>query len=295
MKFLEQLERYTQPFDVELFEIAGTVITTATAAVFALVILFSWIASLLFQRTITRGFKIRGVTDEGTLGVARRLTHYLVIAIGFGVGLQTIGINLSALFAAGAVFALGLGFAMQNMAQNFVGGLILLLERSITPGDVLQIGERLVKVKTMGIRATIARTLDEEDIIIPNADIVQSSVINYTLRDSLYRLRCPVGVVYSSDMAVVRETLQRTVDALPWRDQAKTPLVQLKDFGDSAVVYEVAVWFDDPWASRRRRSDINEAIWWAFKEQDIVIAFPQVDVHFDAPVVESLQGLRDAS
>lgn len=295
MKFLEQLERYTQPFDVELFEIAGTVITTATAAVFALVILFSWIASLLFQRTITRGFKIRGVTDEGTLGVARRLTHYLVIAIGFGVGLQTIGINLSALFAAGAVFAIGLGFAMQNMAQNFVGGVILLLERSIKPGDVLQIGERLVKVRTMGIRATIARTLDEEDIIIPNADIVQSSVINYTLRDSLYRLRCPVGVVYSSDMAVVRETLQRTVDALPWRDQAKTPLVQLKDFGDSAVVYEVAVWFDDPWASRRRRSDINEAIWWAFKEQDIVIAFPQVDVHFDAPVVESLQGLRDAS
>ena len=295
MKFLEQLERYSQPFDVELFELGGTVITTATAAAFALVIVFSWIASLVIQRTITRGFRIRGVTDEGTVGVARRLTHYLVIAIGFGVGLQTIGINLSALFAAGAVFALGLGFAMQNMAQNFVGGLILLLERSITPGDVLQIGERLVKVKTMGIRATIARTLDEEDIIIPNADIVQSSVINYTLRDSLYRLRCPVGVVYSSDMAVVRETLQRTVDALPWRDQAKTPLVQLKDFGDSAVVYEVAVWFDDPWASRRRRSDINEAIWWAFKEQDIVIAFPQVDVHFDAPVVESLQGLRDAS
>ena len=295
MKFLEQLERYSQPFDVELFELGGTVITTATAAAFALVIVFSWIASLVIQRTITRGFRIRGVTDEGTVGVARRLTHYLVIAIGFGVGLQTIGINLSALFAAGAVFALGLGFAMQNMAQNFVGGLILLLERSITPGDVLQIGERLVKVKTMGIRATIARTLDEEDIIIPNADIVQSSVINYTLRDSLYRLRCPVGVVYSSDMAVVRETLQRIVDALPWRNQTKDPIVLLEEFGDSAVVFEVGVWFDDPWASRRRRSDINEAIWWAFKEQDIVIAFPQMDVHFDAPVVESLQGLRDAS
>ena len=82
MKFLEQLERYSQPFDVELFEIAGTVITTATAAAFALVIVFSWIASLLIQRAISRGFRIRGVTDEGTVGVARRLTHYLIVAIG---------------------------------------------------------------------------------------------------------------------------------------------------------------------------------------------------------------------
>ena len=295
MTLIQRLEKAGQYFDVELFQIAGTAITAATAVVFALIVLGSWVASLAVQRAIARGLKMRGVTDEGSVGVAGRLTHYLVIAVGLGVGLQTIGIDLSAMFAAGAVFAIGLGFAMQNMAQNFVSGVILLLERSIKPGDVLKIGDQLVRVKTMGARATIARTLDEEDIIVPNADIVQSSVTNYTLRDSHYRLRCPVGVTYDSDMAKVRSTLEATADALPWRSANKEPLVLLTDFGDSAVVFEVSVWMDDPWAVRRRRSDLNEAIWWALKEQNLVIAFPQVDVHLDAPVIEAIRDVRAAS
>ena len=116
---------------------------------------------------------------------------------------------LEALFAAGAVFAIGLGFAMQNIVQNFVSGVILLAERTIKPGDVLQVDGRFVKVRHMGIRSTICRTLDEEEIIVPNATIVQSTVTNYTLQDSLFRLRCTVGVVYGSDMVLVKNTLQR--------------------------------------------------------------------------------------
>ena len=137
-----------------------------------------------------------------------KLLSQIVVAIGLGIGLQTIGINLSALFAAGAIFAIGLGFAMQNIMQNFVSGVILLTERSITPGDVLKVEQQFVQVQKMGVRATIARTLDDEEIIIPNSAIVQSTVTNYTLRDSMYRLRCTVGVVYSSDMRLVREVLE---------------------------------------------------------------------------------------
>lgn len=295
MTFIQRLEKAGQYFDVELFEIAGTAITAATAVIFALIVLGSWVASLAVQRAIARALRMRGVTDEGSVGVAGRLAHYLVIAVGLGIGLQTIGINLSALFAASAVFAIGLGFAMQNMAQNFVSGVILLLERAIKPGDVLKVGDQLVKVKTMGARATIARTLDEEDIIIPNADIVQSSVINHTLRDPHYRLRCPVGVTYDSDMAKVRATLEEAANALPWRGAKQEPLVLLTDFGDSAVVFEVSVWIEDPWAVRRRRSDLNEAIWWALKDKGLVIAFPQVDVHLDAPALQAIRDVRAAS
>jgi len=99
---------------------------------------------------------------------------------------------------------------MQNIMQNFVSGVILLTERTIKPGDVLQVDQRFVRVQNMGIRATIARTLDEEEIIIPNCAIVQANVTNYTLKDSLYRLRCTVGVVYSADMRAVREVLEKT-------------------------------------------------------------------------------------
>jgi len=271
-------------FDFRLFEIAGTPITVATLVTFAAIVLFTLLISWVIQRALARMFRIRGVT--------RRLIHYLVLAIGLGVGLQTIGINLAALFAAGAVFAVGLGFAMQNIAQNFVSGLILLMERSIKPGDVLLVEGRCVKVTRMAIRATHARTLDDEEIIVPNSAIVQSTVTNYTLRDSFYRLRCTVGVVYSSDMALVRRTLEEVGRKMEWRSPDKDPIVLLTDFGSSSVDWEVSVWIDDPWIIRRRRSDLNEAMWWAMKKAGITIAFPQLDVHFDPPVIEAFERRR---
>jgi small-conductance mechanosensitive channel len=281
--------------DARLFEIGGTSITIATLVTFTLIVLVTIIISWVIQRGTTRALAVRGVKDEGSVGVARRLVHYLVMAIGLGIGLQTMGIDISALFAAGAVFAIGLGFAMQNIAQNFVSGVILLLERAIKPGDVLRVEGQLVKVTKMAIRATHARTLDDEEIIVPNSAIVQSTVTNYTLRDSLYRLRCPVGVRYDSDMRVVRQTLEKVASEVPWRLKEKEPVVLLTEFGSSSVDFEVSVWIDDPWTARRMKSALFESIWWALEEAGVVIAFPQLDVHFDPPVNESIQSLRKAS
>ena len=211
--------------------------------------------------------------------------------MGIAVALHTVGINLTALFAAGALFAVALGFAMQNITQNFASGVILLVERSIKPGDILKVEGKLVKVIRMGIRATVSRTLDDEEIIIPNAVLVQNSVTNYTLKDKLYRLRAMVGVVYWSDMALVRETLEKVARQIPWRVENLDPRILLRQFGSSSVDYEVSVWIDDPWRLQLRLSELHEAIWWALKEAGITIAFPQVDVHLDPPVMRSLEGL----
>jgi len=192
------------------------------------------------------------------------------------------------------VFAIGLGLAMQNIMQNFVAGLILLLERAIKPGDVLQVEGRFVKVREMSIRTTIARTLDDEEIIMPNSLLVQSTVTNYTLRDSFYRLRTVVGVVYGSDMNLVRRVLERTADTLDWRSPDHAPVILLSEFGSSSVDWEVSVWIDEPWSVRRRKSQLNEAIWNAFRESGITIAFPQLDLHLDPPVVDAISGLRRA-
>jgi small-conductance mechanosensitive channel len=245
MEWIKRIELDYGVLDVPLFTLAGTPVTLATLVVFAAIVAATWLVSFLVGKAVTRGFRLRGVKDEGTIEVFRRLIHYAILATGLAVGLQTVGINLAALFAAGAFLAIGLGFAMQNIMQNFVSGVILLTERSITPGDVLQIEGRFVRVQKLGIRATIAKTLDEEEIIVPNSVIVQSTVTNYTLKDSLYRLRCTVGVIYGSDMILVRDTLARAAQEVPWRIKA------LKDAG-------------------------------------ITIAFPQLDVHFDPPVMESL-------
>jgi small-conductance mechanosensitive channel len=211
------------------------------------------------------------------------------------MALQTAGVRLGALFAAGAVFAVGLGFAMQNLAQNFVSGVILLLERSIKPGDILEVEGQVVRVRETGIRSTLVRTRDEEEMIVPNATLVQATVKNYTLRDALYRLRVVVGVTYGADLALVRKTLEKVGDRLEWSVQGHPCQILLLEFGNSSVDFEVAVWTEDPWLARVNGSRLREAIWWAFKEQGITIAFPQVDVHFDPPVNDSLRGLAEAA
>jgi potassium efflux system protein len=271
-----------------LLEVAGTSITLATLLVFGLIVLLTFKASGMLQRLLAMWFRKRGVDSEGTLGVMQRLLHYTVIVVGLGIGLQTVGIKLGALFAAGAVFAVGIGFAMQNIAQNFVSGFILLLERSIKPGDLLMVDGRMVKVRQMNIRSTIVRTRDGEDLIVPNANLVQTTVNNQTLQDPLIRLRATVGVHYGSDMAQVRRVLEEMARDLPWRSKEHEPLVLLLAFGSSSVDWEVAVWSDDPWASRRDLSRLNEAIWDALKADGITIAYPQLDIHLDAPVVEAI-------
>ncbi len=291
MTWKEILTAVNDALDFDFLTLAGTTIDLKTVLIFLLILAVTWRISRLSQRALVRFFERRGVSDPGTTAAAGRLLHYAVVLIGLGIGLETLGFNLGALFAAGAVFAVALGFAMQNIVQNFVSGIILLVERTIKPGDVLEIDTRLVRVVAMGIRTTVVRTRDDEDMIVPNSILVQSTVKNYTLRDSVYRLRVPVGVTYSSDLRLVRETLARTAGALPWRDPDHEPLVLLTGFGSSSVDYEVSVWIDDPWRSQRRLSDLHEAIWWALKEQGVVIAFPQVDVHFDPPVVDSVRAL----
>ena len=209
--------------------------------------------------------------------------------IGSGVS-DTAGIDLTALFAAGALFAVGLGFAMQSIAQNFVAGVILLGERSIKPGDILQVEGKFVKVLEMGIRASVARTRDGEDLVIPNAVLIQTTVTNYTLKDSAYRIRVPVGVTYGSDMKLVKDTLTTVADKVSktWAVAGHDPLVVMTEFGNHAVNWEVRIWMNDPWKALPATSALYEDIWWAFLEKEIVIAFPQLDVHFDPPVVESL-------
>ena len=282
-------------FSQQLFTIGDTPVTVATLTTGIAVIVGAYILSLLLQAAMRRGLASRGLTVDGSAGVLVRLLHYLLLLTGVAVALHTAGIELAALFAAGALFAVGIGFAMQNITQNFVSGIILMIERSIKPGDVLEVESRVVRVLVMGIRSTLVRTRDDEELIVPNSALAQSTVKNLTLKDSLYRLRIGVGVTYGSDLALVRSTLEQVGEAFEGRNRDKPPVVLLTDFGSSSVDYELSIWTNEPWKARIDCSRLREAIWWAFKEKRITIAFPQVDVHFDPPVTASLGGLAKAA
>lgn len=278
-----------------LFDIGGTPVTLSTLISVILIIIVTFLASKGIRTAMARLIRRKDVLDEGNIAVASRLVHYVVLAFGLAIALQTMGINLTALFAAGAIFAVAIGFAMQNLTANFVSGLILLVERSVKPGDIVEVNGQTVMIKKMGIRAAIGRSLNEEDLIIPSSELVQSTVKNYTLRDSVTRLRVQVGVTYGSDMALVRQTLEKVATDMPWRSKKHEPVILMWEFGDSSVNFDVSVWTEDPWSRQRHRSALYEAIWWAFKEAGITIAFPQLDVHFDEPVVQSLHGLKSVS
>lgn len=279
-----------------LFTIGDTPITSMTLLSLGIIVVLTFVVSRLVQRGIRMAFGRRGVTQEGTVIVVSRLGHYLVLFVGLGAAIQTAGINLGTLFAAGAVFAVGLGFAMKNIAENFVSGVILLVERAIKPGDVLEVDGKVVRVQSMGIRATIVKTRDGEELILPNGSLVQSSVVNYTLRDSLYRVRVRVGVSYGSDMDQVQQVLSEVADhaAKEWGTEEQQSDVFLVDFGDSSVVWEVALWMPDPWRIRHVETRVRKEIWDAFRANGITIAFPQVDIHLDQPVERALRAMASS-
>ncbi len=287
------LQRFAELADITLFEIGGTPVTLATIGMVVLIVAATFAVSWGIRRAAEAGFERRGVTAKGTVAAVSRLIHYAVLFVGLGMALQTAGVDLSTLFAAGAVFAVGIGFAMQTIVQNFVSGVILLVERAIKPGDVLAIDGRIVRVREMGIRSTIVQSRDGEELIVPNSVIVQGTVVNFTLHDSTFRVRMQVGVTYGSDMRLVKKTLEEVAQDVAdrWGQGPKEVQVLLVEFGDNSVVWEIAIWMNDPWLERPAIGEIHEHVWWALKERGIVIAFPQLDLHLDPPVEAGLARL----
>ncbi|MBK7759011.1 MAG: mechanosensitive ion channel [Deltaproteobacteria bacterium] len=278
---------------LELLHLGSLKVTLSSALLFSAALAFAWWGSQLAERGFKRAFALRGVQDDGGITVTGRLVHHATMALGIGVALELLGFDLSALFAAGAIFAVGLGFAMQNIVENFVSGIILLMERSIKPSDVLHLNGEDVMVKQLGVRSTVVLTRDDEDVIVPNAIIVQAMVKNYNYADSIVRVRAPIGVSYGSDMALVERVLQEVGDASPHRHSSRAAVVMLRSFGASSVDWELSIWIDRPWTRPTALSDLNKALWFALLANKIEIPFPQLDLHVDDALLDRLRSRRD--
>ena len=160
--------------DTHLLHLGASDVTIGTLVL----VLGSLVAALFVsgrvQAWIARSVRAQGAELEGSVAVASRLVHYVVVFAGVGVGLQTAGVDLTSMFTAGAVFAIGIGFAVQNLTQNFVSGVLLLVEGAIRPGDVLRVDGQLVRVSQMNLRATVVPNLDEAEVIVPNSTLVSA-------------------------------------------------------------------------------------------------------------------------
>lgn len=236
-----------------------------------------WVSGAL-QRALHRKVK-GGELDVGTAGRLAAFFNYGLMGAGALLALQVTGIDLGGLFAAGAILAVGLGFALQDIVQNFVSGLIVLGERQIREGDILEIDGLVVRVLRLGIRTALVETRDGVEIIVPNGTLAQSSIRNFTLHEPEYRIRTTVGVAYDSDPVLVRQALMEVGTRCPGRLPAMPPRALLIEFANSSVNWELAVWVADPWDARFLLSGVNEDIWTTFRARGISIAFPQLDLH----------------
>lgn len=243
-----------------------------------------WINRVL-QRIAESRLRQGNHHDDGIIRTYKSIIRFVVLVPGILVAIHLTGIDLSSVFTTSGLFAVALGFAMKNVAENFVSGIMLRFERAIKPGDVLETEGALVRVKTIGMRATIVRAKDEKDLLIPNSQLVQTRVANFTYRDLVCRVWTIIGVSYDSDLNKVRKVLESVCAKMEGKSDQHAPEVLLTDFGSSTVNYKISVWFENPWDSGPYKSTLNEAIWSSFKDEGIKIAFPQLDVHFDNAIM----------
>jgi potassium efflux system protein len=276
--------------DEQLFTFGKAIVTARSLGESLIVILTTVLLARWVKKWLPRVFKRHGLTNQDDIDVYTEAVRLFVWLLGCATALHIAGFRLMALFATGGLFAVGLGFAFKNLAENFIAGVSLKLEDTVRRGDIVEFDGHFVRVKAIGARATRGRTRDGTDLVIPNSTLAGATVSNLTLRgDRRHLIQIEVGVAYSSDMKQVRDVLEQTAQAVDWRSQETEPWILMAGFGDSCVQFEVHVCIDEPWHSRGYRSQLYEAVWWALKDAGIVIAFPQLDMHVATAAAPSVE------
>jgi small-conductance mechanosensitive channel len=209
-----------------------------------------------------------------------KVNKVLLLTVAVLAALTEAGLNLSSLTIFGGALGVGLGFGLQKIVSNFISGFILLGDRSIKPGDIITIGDNFGWVRELRARYIVVRNRDGVETLIPNENLVTTDVINWSYSDRKVRLRIPVQVSYDDDPEQAMQLMEAAALECPRVLRDPTPACRLLEFADSGIALELRVWFTDPQKGVGNiRSDVNVAIWRAFKEAGITIPYPQRDVH----------------
>lgn len=281
MKNLQQwLDQIRSLLEFPLIRLGDAQITLRTFIYFIilLAILF-WVAGKLRSLLINR-ILVRTNLKLGARQAVGSITRYLVLLVGFLIILQTAGIDLTTLNVIAGAVGIGIGFGLQNVANNFISGLIILFERPIKVGDRIEIGNVDGDVIEIGARSTTVLTNDNISIIVPNSKFVTENVVNWKHIDSRVRFHVPVGVSYGSDVRLVEKLLHEVARENPDVLDDPPPKVWFRGFGDSSLNFELLVW-NRNLVHRKGQfiSDLNFALLDKFKQYNIEIPFPQRDLH----------------
>lgn len=249
-----------------------------------------WISVWLFHHLLQR-FGVH----EGAAVALQKLAYYLLLVIVISYTLKAVNIPLTAFAFLGGALAIGIGFGSQNILNNFISGLILLMERQVRVGDLIQIEGTSGRVLSIGARCTKVLTFDNIDLLIPNSTLLETRVINMTLSDNVIRASVSVGVAYGTNTRDAAKLILKAVEEHGLILKHPEPYVLFESFGDNSLNFLVYFWVQMIERNNRLviQSDIRHRINRLFEDAGIVIAFPQRDVHLDAGHPIPIRMVRD--
>jgi potassium efflux system protein len=268
-------------WNAELFTLGGTPYSVGSVliglAAFAFVF---WFAA--WSRRVTYTVVFGQLKDIGIRQSLSVFAQYVVIVIGVLLTLTAIGFDVTTLTVFAASLGVGIGFGLQNVVNNFISGLLLLVERPLRIGDIVTVGTNSGVVSQIGIRSMRMKTFDEFDLIVPNSQLISDSFTNWTRSNSLMRVILMIGISYDDD---IDEAIPIIVDILgkqPGVMPAPAPLVTAEEFGDSSINIRVQYYIDlrGSMSGFVIKSQFIREVWRRFREANIAIPFPQRDVHF---------------
>lgn len=247
---------------------------------FFILIVMGWFASTA-SAVIARSFSKIQTLDSSNRALLIKTTQFFTYLVILLIGFDILGIDLKAFTIFGGALGIGIGFGLQKITANFISGLILLLEKSVEQGDLIELADGTYGfIRSTGARYTLVETLDTKEIMIPNEDFITDRVINWTYSTNKGRIEIPVSVSYESDMEQVRNLLLEAASEYEGTLPSPSPRCYMREYAESSVNFILHFWVDDiEIEPLKPQSDVMRIIWRKFKENQITIPYPQRDVH----------------
>lgn len=277
----DSLRSLAYVWNFELFQVDDNSLTAGKIfLVFVLVVVGYFLARFASRQLGERVLRRLNVTVGASVAI-QSIVFYLLILLFALFALHILHIPLTVFTVIGGALALGVGLGSQNLMNNFISGLLLLVEQPVRIGDIVEFSGMRGTVTRIGARSTILRTSENLEVIVPNSHLLDNHLINWTLGDDIVRRSITIGVAYGSQLRDVNQMLLRAVQDHGLVLKSPEPVVLFKDFGDNALVFELRFWvrlrgFQE---ALRIESDLRHKIDTLFREAKISIAFPQRDIH----------------
>ncbi len=274
------LNRVIGALDAIGFSLGKQHISLYTALLGVITIIVTLLGALSLGRLFENRLNASGALNLNLRVALSKVVQSLLLLVAILIALPLVGIDITVLSVFGGALGVGLGLGLQKIASNYVSGFTLLLENSVRIGDMVEVSGRYGQVTQIATRYTLLRDLDGTETILPNETMISSPVINHSLTDKDNRIFLPIQVAYGSDLDKVRQLMLAAADKHVKVLKQPGPAVLLKSFGESGIDMELAVWLDTPDEGERLlRSELNWAIWGAFRLEGIEIPYPQRVLH----------------